>query len=483
MKKLAFLIINSLVICHISMSQKFYNKQDSVDYHHYSMIMSGGYKATVENGVLKRKIVDSSYLNTDKFISFDSAYKLMKQIQKFDYEIREQNEAYTQGDDLDITNHFDTITHISFEGRDLKRLPVFKLLKCKNLQEIELVNTSVKKIPWLLNWSIFGLDSLKTLRIYNHAPNKRIKFKKNNNVEELVYRDSPYSPLPKGFHKLKNAKEIDLARNDFREDAEFHLEKLQNVEHLNLSRNNIDLNNLAKDTVHNLKYIVLSFNNLTAIPKEIGFLKDLVDLQFAENDIKSDLIHPALGSLRNLEVLLFYRNDLDSIPPFIFKLKNLKELDLYYNRIEKLPEELGNLKNLEKFYIAHNRFYSIPESIGELKSLKEFYIHHNRISYLPKSIANLKNITDFHIHNNYFQGFPEFILNYKNLEDLDISNNEIHKFPPELVNLNQLKYLWMRGITFEASGKEEAEELKNTLETLQKNGVKVSIELDQQINP
>ena len=463
--------------------KKFYNKQDSIDYHHYSMILSGGYKVTVENGVFKRTLVDSSYQNNDNYISFDSAYKLMKQIKKFDYEIRKQNEQYTKGRDLDITNNYDTITHISFEGRDLTRLPVFKLLKCKNLQEIELVNTSVKRIPWLLNWSVFGLDSLITLRIYNHAPNKSIKFKKNTNVEELVYRDSPYSPLPTNLHKLKNVKEIDLARNDFRKDAIFHLEKLQNLEHLNLSRNNIDLSNLAEDTVHNLKYIVLSFNNLKAVPKEIGLLKNLLDLQFAENDIKSDEIHPALGSLKKLEVLSFYRNDLDSIPPFIFKLKNLRELDLYYNRIEKLPEELGNLKDLERFYIAHNRFYSIPESIGELKSLKEFYIHHNRISYLPESIANLKQITDFHIHNNYFQGFPEFILNYENLEDLDISFNEIHKFPPELVKLDQLKYLWMRGITFEASGKEEAEELKNTLETLQKNGVKISIEMDQKINP
>jgi len=356
-------------------------------------------------------------------------------------------------------------------------------LKCKNLQEIELVNTSVKKIPWLLNWSIFGLDSLETIRIYNHAPSKRIKFKKNTTVTELVYRDSPYSPLPKNIHKLKNVKEIDLARNDFREDAKFHLDKFQNLEHLNLSRNSINLSNLAEDTVRHLKYIVLSFNNLTTIPTEIGFLKNLVELQFAENGIKSEGIHPALGSLKKLEVLSFYRNDLDSIPPFIFELRNLKELDLYYNRIEKMPEELGNLKNLERFYIAHNRFYGIPESIGELKSLKEFYIHHNRVSYLPESIANLKKITDFHIHNNYFQGFPKFILNYEKLEDLDISFNEIHEFPAELVKLNKLKYLWMRGITFEASGKEEAEDLKNTLETLQKNGVKISIEPDQKINP
>lgn len=485
MKKLTILTISLIVLSQISYSQKsykFYNKQDSIDFNHYRMIMTKGYQYTVRNGLLFRELVDSSYQEKENFIDYDSAYTLQKQIPKFEYYIREQSEDYTTGKQLNNTDKYDTITHISFEGRDLKRLPIFKILRCKNLNEIELVNTSVKKIPWLLNWSLFKLDSLETFRIYNHAPNKQLKFSKNTKVSELVYRDSPYSPIPKKFHKLENVKEIDFARNDFRKDAKFHLEKLEQLEHLNLSRNNIDLKNLAEDTVQNLKYIVLSFNNLTTIPKEIGLLKDLVDLQFAENDIKSDLIHPSLGSLTNLEVLSFYKNDLDSLPTFIFNLKKLKELDLYYNEIEIIPEELGNLKNLERLYVAHNRFYSIPESIGELKSLKEFYIHHNRISYLPESIANLKQITDFHIHKNYFQGFPEFILNFKKLQDLDISFNEIHKFPPELVNLNQLKYLWMRGITFEASGEEEAEELKNTLETLQKNGVKISIEMDQTIN-
>ncbi|HET8859136.1 leucine-rich repeat domain-containing protein [Marivirga sp.] len=464
-------------------THKFYNKQDSIDYHHYSMIMSSGYKISVKDGVFTRELVDSSYQDSKNFIDYDSAYKLMKEIPRFEYYIRKQNADYTKAQDLNKTTEYDTITHVSFEGIDLKRLPLFKLLKCKNLKEIELVNTSVKKIPWLLSWKIFSLDSLETIRIYNHAPDKTIKFKRNTNITELVYRDSPYSPIPKNIHKLKNVQEIDLARNDFQEETEFHLENIENLEHLNLSRNNIDLANLAEDSVHNLKYIVLSFNNLTSIPEEIGLLKDLIDLQFAENDIKSELIHPALGSLKKLEVLSFYKNDLDSLPPFIFNLKNLKELDLYFNEIETIPQELGNLQKLERFYVAHNRFYSIPETIGKLKSLKEFYIHHNRVSYLPESLSKLEHITDFHIHNNYFQGFPEFVLNYKKLEDLDISFNDIHKFPPELVQLHHLKYLWMRGITFEASGKEEAQELKNTLETLQKKGVKVSIELDQKINP
>ena len=226
MKRLAFSILFMLLLSNNSQAQKsykFYNKQDSIDYHHYSMIMSSGYKITDEDGKLKRELSASSYQDSKNYIDFDSAYSLLKRIPKFEYYTRHQSEDYTKAYQLESTNQYDTITHISFEGRDLNKLPILTILKCKNLKEIELVNTSVEKIPWLLNWRIFGLDSLATIRIYNHAPEKRIKFKRNTKIKELVYRDSPYSPVPKNFHQLKKVKEIDFARNDFPEDVKFKL--------------------------------------------------------------------------------------------------------------------------------------------------------------------------------------------------------------------------------------------------------------------
>jgi Leucine-rich repeat (LRR) protein len=329
-----------------------------------------------------------------------------------------------------------------------------------------------------LNWKILGLDSLKTIRIYNHARGKTIKLKKNNSIEELVFRDNPYSPIPKNMYKLSSLKEVDFVRNDFPAKSQFHLEKCEKLKRINLSKNNVLIENLANDTVKSLQNLILSFNTIERVPKEIGYFKNLKELQLAENNIKSKYINSAISSLENLTSLSFYKNKLDSLPSSIFQLDSLKELDLYFNEISILPSEIGNLSQLERFYIAHNKFYNIPESIGKLKSLKEFYIHHNRISYLPESISYLENITDFHLQNNYFQGFPDFVLNFKNLEDLDISYNNIESLPLEIIELKKLKLLWMKGITFNASNKEQANEIKETIESLQKRGVKVSIDLD-----
>lgn len=148
MKNTVFLLVFFMVVCQISKAQKsfkFYKKQDSIDYNHYRMIMTKGYQYTVIDGILRKELVDTTYQDSENFIGYDSASKLLREIPKFEYYIRKQNEQYTKGDQLKKTNRYDTITHLSFEGRDLKKLPVLKLLQCKNLKEIELVNTSVKK--------------------------------------------------------------------------------------------------------------------------------------------------------------------------------------------------------------------------------------------------------------------------------------------------------------------------------------------------
>ncbi|WNB16813.1 leucine-rich repeat domain-containing protein [Marivirga arenosa] len=479
MYRIILLLISAqLILTFNTLSQhKFYSKQDSLDYRHYSLILSKGYSFSVENGAVKRVLVDSSYLESDKYIPYDSALKIIRSIPKFSYSTHSPNKEFTSLKELNETNQYDSITQLSISGKSNTKLPLLRIIKCKNLKEIELVGTNIRKIPWMLNWKVFGLDSLKTIRVYNHAPGVKLKFAKNDNIEKFVFRDSPYSPAPH-FYKLKNLIEVDLVQNDFAPDTKFNFEKFKKLDHLNLSKNSISIKNLAKDTVHSLGHLILSFNNLQSVDQEIGYFKDLTDLQLAENDIVSENIDLALGTLTNLEILSFYKNELDSIPPFIFNLNNLIELDLYYNEIEKLPSQLGELTKLERLYIAHNKFYSIPESVGKLRSLKEFYIHHNRVSYLPQSIGNLEHITDFHIQNNYFQGFPEFVLNYRKLEDLDVSNNEIEKLPKEILQLENLKYLWMKGITFLATDKAEANDIKNTLESLQKKGVKVSIDLE-----
>jgi len=469
-------LITSINVQAQSRGIKFYSDADSVRYEELQLMINGGREMVIENGKFVIKITDSTLLERD--FNRDSLFKLVKEIRTYRYLTYDPNEDYANQEEFQGSNRKDTIQYISFSGQDLKKLPLFDLLKCKNLRTVELVNTSVEKIPWLLNWSIFKLDSLKTIKVFNHQSANPLKFTKNTHFTKIDYSESPYAPLPKGISKVKKLEKLDLVRNDLHDVSTLKLSKLKNLKELNLSRNNIQINQIARSEIKSLSNLILSYCSLESIPTQIKYFPNLKELQLAENKIKSENIAPEIANLKELEILSFYKNDLTFLPVWIFELNQLEELDLYYNTIEIVPQEIGQLKKLERLYLANNRLYNIPDEIGKLAHLKELYLKHNRISYLPNTLCKLEKITDFHINDNYIQGFPECILAFKQLRDLDISNNEIHSIPSELLDLEKLKLLWMRGITFEASNREEAKSIKNTIEGLQKKGVKVSLDLE-----
>ncbi len=467
---LVLVLISSISLHAQKRANKFYSQKDSVTYSKYQAMMNRGIHVEKEG---KSYVFDS---DSTKYLYKDIREK-MQEIETYYYLSYEPNPQYTDIEIVKTSQRKDTIEFISISGTGYHAIPLF-ILKCKNLKAIELINTKIDKIPWLLNWSIFKLDSLQTIKVYNHLSNNPLKFKKNTNLEKLIYRESPYAAAPKKLHRLKNLKDLDLVRNDLRS-LDLNLSKMKKLHELNLSHNRLAIADLARDTVQNLSNLILRHNKLTSVTAEIGYFKSLRELQLAENNISSNALDPAIGSLKNLELISFYKNALDSLPNFLFHLKNLKEFDINYNNVQRIPSEIEELNDLEKLFISYNRIFELPESIGKLSKLQEIYLHHNRISYLPNSFCNLKEITDFHINNNYFNDFPTCILKYKKLEDLDISFNNITKIATELRQLSALKLLWMRGIVFEANNKKEAEEIKETIEALMQSGVKVSMEFDQ----
>lgn len=481
MKKSSIVALLFIISFHLMAQRgpyKFYSKEDSIKFKHFSLVLSQGQSASVKDGKVVLTMEDSSYI--DSKIPRDSAISELRKIPKFQFAQHAPSSGFINYRELQNSTRKDTITQLSFSEGELKKLPLFKILKCRNLKEIELIGSTFRKLPWLLNWSLFGLDSLKKITIYNYSNSKPFQFSKNTNITELIYRDSPYAPVPEKFYKLKNLEQIDLVRNDLHLSKNLNFQRLKKLKSVNLSNNSIVIKNLAQDTVESLAKLILSFNHLEAVPKEIGFFPALKELQLAENNIKSENIDPAIGSLKKLEMLSFYKNSLTEVPDYFFNSPHLIEFDIYYNNVEKIPEKLTNATQLERLFLANNKIFKIPETIGNLTQLKELYLHHNRISYLPESLKQLNQLTDFHIHNNYLKAFPSCVLWFKNLEDLDISFNEIHTIPQEITTLNDLKYLWVRGITFDAGSKEEAESIKQTLEQLQQQGVKVSFELEQE---
>ena len=93
-------------------------------------------------------------------------------------------------------------------------------------------------------------------------------------------------------------------------------------------------------------------------------------------------------------------NNLTTIPKEIGNLTKLRQLDLSYNELTTLPPEIGNLTNLEEFHLNDNQLTTLPPEIGNLKNLERLYLDENELTTLPPEIGNLKNLAVLYLYDN-----------------------------------------------------------------------------------
>jgi Leucine-rich repeat (LRR) protein len=326
------------------------------------------------------------------------------------------------------------VKKLSIADYDGSKLPNV-LWKCKALEELECINTRIKKLPRHLN----KLKGLHAIELYNNKPSGRLKLASNDHVTFLKLRSDEPHKVPLSFRKFKALDSLDLSRNFLTEFPGIDYNK--NLKQLVLTDNNLTLKNLELKQNNTLQCLYLRRNKIEILPDAIGNLTALKKLSFNYNEIRE--VHDGLARLQNLEELSLYQNKLTSIPNSLYQLKNLKVIDLYYNQIEKIDDPISNLTNLEILYAANNRIFSMSENIGQLSNLKELYIHHNRISYFPTSISRLTSLKVLRFNDNYFAAFPDPILSLKNLENLDISRNMLQNIPVEFGSYQKLRILVM----------------------------------------
>jgi hypothetical protein len=99
--------------------------------------------------------------------------------------------------------------------------------------------------------------------------------------------------------------------------------------------------------------LVLSSNQLTTLPTEIGNLTDLTSLVLSYNQLTT--LPAEIGSLQNLTSLDLSFNQLTALPTEIGKLTNITSLDLSYNQLTALPPEIEKLTLLTTLWLAENK--------------------------------------------------------------------------------------------------------------------------------
>ena len=133
----------------------------------------------------------------------------------------------------------------------------------------------------------------------------------------------------------------------------------------------------------------LSHNALTELPKSIGLLSNLQELNVACNNIQS-IDEEGIAKLKQLRVLKINGNVITAIPSSIGKCKNLEQLVASENQIKEVPASLAECQSLQIFKLQHNDISDIPLELHRLSgSIEEFDLSGNtKLTTIPADVRD-----------------------------------------------------------------------------------------------
>jgi Leucine rich repeat len=230
-----------------------------------------------------------------------------------------------------------------------------------------------------------------------------------------------------------------------------------------------------------LSTLNFSKNNLKVLPKSIGDLSNLTELDVSDNWLST--LPDEIWKLGNLETLRVQQNVLIALPgEGIRNMRKLRLLDCSDNKLtdnSSMPDGLLFLPALKTFCLHGNVFLPkllicnrphceehwevdmyggavLPvETQGRIKFAPDkFYVISTmmqplleslelsecNLQFVPKRIMELESLTTLDLSNSSFCKLPDDIGRLKNLRTLDISNNDrLKTIPSDLSKCTKLE--------------------------------------------
>lgn len=222
--------------------------------------------------------------------------------------------------------------------------------------------------------------------------------------------------------------------------------------------------------MQNLTSVLLPYNQFKEIPKVLGELTKLRELDLSHNELESVLL--SNGTIEKLDLS---HNKIKSIQvdeTIVDDKFGIRTLDLGHNQIESLPANVISWKKLQELKVNHNRlkflfsagkstycfyrkkwltlfFVCIASDNSSLPSIIRLDAGNNlmaKINENDKVIVSMPELTEFSLSNNKFD--EEGLLGLHgtpNVQTLDISSNQLQYIPAAVINLTYLQRIDVRG--------------------------------------
>ncbi|KYN40431.1 Protein phosphatase PHLPP-like protein [Trachymyrmex septentrionalis] len=411
------------------------------------------------------------------------------------------NEGFHYNSKLSTQVHI-LLKELILDRNGIKDLPD-EVTRLRNLRNISLVGNLLNTVPSFVNMRALTLTEV--LSKTDHGKSYKDEKANHNNLHKINLRNNQL----KGniiLGNYGNLTHLDVSENSI---EKLDISALQELRSVRCGRNNLmeltlcgrhlvsliaGNNRLKKLIIEpvpiNLEHLDVSYNNLDALPEWTTELPALRVL-FASHNALTALPDRLLSQPSRLEVLHLPHNRLQALPPprrplnivhltlqgnmlttlptsFFTNTEKMKVLNLSNNRLSELPyrEEAGKIHQgshtLEKLYItancltdtaldalakftslrilhiAYNTLDTLPEScIAAWGDLEELVLSGNRLQYLPDNVANLRHLRVLRVHSNRLLTCPTFSRT-ASLKVLDLAHNQLDRVnlatlvPPQL---------------------------------------------------
>ena len=162
-------------------------------------------------------------------------------------------------------------------------------------------------------------------------------------LELLDLSGNKLSDLPENFSKLKKLKILFLSDNEFTTFPAV-LADCENLEMIGFKANKIAF--LPENALPiKVRWLILTNNQIPALPKSIGKCLNLQKVMFAGNNLNK--LPDEMSACRNIELLRISANQIEKLPDWLLKLPKLSWLAFAGNPFCKKPATKNELQEVD----------------------------------------------------------------------------------------------------------------------------------------
>ncbi|KAL2576948.1 hypothetical protein AAZX31_16G112600 [Glycine max] len=250
-------------------------------------------------------------------------------------------------------------------------------------------------------------------------------FNSTTNLHHLfLYKNMLEGPIPDGFGKVMNSLEVlYLWGNELQGEIPSFFGNMCALQSLDLSNNKLngEISSFFQNSSWCNRYIFkgldLSYNRLTGmLPKSIGLLSELEDLNLAGNSLEGDVNESHLSNFSKLQSLDLSENSLSLklvpswVPPFQLKYLGIRSSKLG----PTFPSWLKTQSSLYELDISDNGINdSVPDWFwNNLQYMRDLNMSFNYlIGVIPNISVKLPMRPSIILNSNQFEGkIPSFLL-------------------------------------------------------------------------